>query len=147
MRPLAALCAACIWFACSHAAVAQPDTSKWVGAVPKSEVAGLGSSPAVTTIATSGTAKTLVFPTTGSVAYDVTLTANCTFTIDASAATAGQRQTIYLLVRNPSGSFTTTLPGSVKWSNAAAPTIATTAGTVIEIALTTMDGGTTVVAR
>lgn len=125
------------------AAVAQTDTSYFVGAIPKAGITALGSSPAVTTIAASGAAQALAFPAYGSVAYDVTLTANCTFSV--TGGLAGQRQTIYLTLRNPTGAFTTTLP-TVKWSNGTALTIVTTAGTVTDLKLTTTDGGTTLIA-
>ena len=129
------------------AALAQPDTSKFVGAVPKADIAALGASPTVTTVATSGAAQTIAFPAYGAAAYDVTLSANCTFTISATNAVAGQRTSIFLTLRNPAGTFTTTLPGTIKWSNGSALTIATTAGTVTLIEFVTTDGGTTVVAQ
>lgn len=124
---------------------AQTDTSYFVGAVSKSAVAQIGSAPAVTVIAASGAAQTLTFPAYGSVAYDITLTGNCTFTV--TGGTPGQRQTIYLTLRqDATAGRTVTLP-TVKWSNGAALTFVTTAGTVTDMSLTTTDAGTTLIAK
>lgn len=115
------------------------------GALSKAEASALNGGNTVV-VPVSGAAQTLVFPPVGDITYDVTLSANCTFTVTRTNTVAGRRQRIVLMIRNPTGGFTTTLP-TVQWSNGVAPTIATTAGSYIEIMLSTTDGGTTLQAR
>ena len=68
----------------------------------------------VTTVPVSGAAQSLAFPASGSAAYDLTLTANCTITL--SGGTAGQQQTITLYLRQDAAAgHTPTLPPGVKW--------------------------------
>jgi hypothetical protein len=103
---------------------------------------GTGTVP-VTTVAASGTAQTISFPAAGSVAYDVTLTGNCTFSL--SGGTAGQLQTITLILReDATAGRTITLPGTIKWSGGLAPTFDTGAGAINIVRLMTPDAGATV---
>lgn len=120
----------------------------YVGAVPKTSVTGLGQAPTVTTIAAAGAAQTIGFGAYGTNAYDITLTANLTITVASPTLPAGQRQSILLTVRNPTGGYTLTLP-TMKWNNAGttAPTWTTTAGYTYQIEIITTDGGTTLFAR
>lgn len=92
---------------------------------------GGSSSVPVTTIASSGTTQTLAFASSGDVAYDVTLSANCTFSITAPTNNGTYRK-ITLVIRPTS--FQATLPassGALAWSGGSAPSPSTTAITVI----------------
>lgn len=94
-----------------------------------------------TTVASSGTSQALAFPSNGSKAYDITLTANCTITL--SGGTAGQTQFITLFLRQGgAGGFTPTLP-TVKWSGGIAPTPNTVLGKIDVYTFFTPDGGVT----
>lgn len=90
---------------------------------------------------TSGSTQALQFPPTGSRAYDVTLTANCSFSI--SGGTSGELQTVTLIIRGGSGGFSVSLPTNVKWKGGAAPTIDTSSSSINVIRLQTSDAGTT----
>ncbi len=80
---------------------------------------------AVSTVAASGTAQTIPDPATGGRTISlITLTGNCTLTFPT--ATAGVSFTV-VLVQDATGSRTVTWPGTVLWSNSAAPYLTTTA--------------------
>ncbi len=100
--------------------------------------ASVGSTP-VTVVAASGTAQTLAYPASGNAAYDVTKTGNVVFTL--SGGTAGQYQTITLIVRPGAGGFTEVLPTGCRWPGGTAPTPSTSAINVYY--LSTPDAGTT----
>lgn len=129
------------------APIASPAEQRhFTGAVGYDRVAQLGSTPPVVKVAASGAAQTLAVPAYGGVAYDVTLTANCTFTL--TGWTAGIRQTIHLLLRqDATGGRAVTLPAGVKWSNNATLAFVTAALGLTEISLTSFDGGVTIVAK
>ena len=108
-----------------------------------SQPGGSASTP-VTTVAASGASQALAFPASGSVAYDVTLTANATFTL--TGGTAGQNQTVVLYLRqDATAGRSPTLPSGVKWPGGVAPTPNTAAGRVDKFTFATPDGGTTIV--
>ena len=95
----------------------------------------------VTTVATSGAAQILAAPSIGNVAYDVTLTANCTITL--TGGTAGQLQVVSLFLRqDATGGRTPTLP-AVRWAGGSAPTPNTAPGKIDVFRFTTPDGGAT----
>ena len=71
----------------------------------------------------------------------LTLTANCTITL-TSPATGAMRSLTLLVFQDGGGSHTITWPGSVKWGNAGAPVLTTTAAKMDIISLFTVDGGT-----
>jgi hypothetical protein len=72
----------------------------------------------------------------------ITLTANCTLTL--TSPTSGVMCALTLLVfQDGTGSRTITWPASVKWGNAGAPTLTTTATKMDMVSLFTVDGGTT----
>lgn len=71
----------------------------------------------------------------------VTLTANCTVTL-TSPASGAMRSLTLLVFQDGTGSRTITWPGSVKWGNAGAPVLTTTAAKMDMISLFTVDGGT-----
>ena len=71
----------------------------------------------------------------------LTLTANCTVTL-TSPASGAMRSLTLLVFQDGTGSRTITWPGSVKWGNAGAPTLTTTASKMDIISLFTVDGGT-----
>lgn len=126
---------------------AQTDLTYFVGAISKIDVVGLNGGTVIS-VPVSGAAQALAYPQFGDVTYDVTLSANCTFTLTSTNTVAGRRQRVFLQVRNPVGAFTTTFPAGLKWNNgAAAPTIITTAGTVYSYTLETTDAGTTILAK
>ena len=95
----------------------------------------------VSTVVTSGSSQALAFASSGSRAYDVTLTANCTFSV--SGGVAGELQTVTVIIRGGNGGFSVTLPSNVKWKGGTAPTVDTSAGSINVIRLQTSDGGTT----
>ena len=73
---------------------------------------------------------------------DITLTANCTFTINS--VQKGTAATLTLILRQDgTGSRTVTWPGSVTWLSGAAPYLYPSASAVSIVTLETVDGGTT----
>jgi hypothetical protein len=87
----------------------------------------------------SGTAITLNLAN-GNV-QKLTLTGNCTVTL-TSPASGAMRSLTLLVFQDATGSRTITWPGTVKWGNAGAPTLTTTASKMDMISLFTVDGGT-----
>lgn len=87
----------------------------------------------------SGTAITLNLAN-GNV-QKLTLTGNCTITL-TSPASGAMRSLTLLVFQDATGSRTITWPGTVKWGNAGAPTLTTTASKMDMISLFTVDGGT-----
>jgi len=87
----------------------------------------------------SGTAITLNLAN-GNV-QKLTLTGNCTITL-TSPASGAMRSLTLLVFQDGVGSHTITWPGSVKWGNAGAPVLTTTASKMDMISLFTVDGGT-----
>ena len=74
--------------------------------------------------------------------WDITLTANCTFTL--SSVTSSVPISLFLVLRqDATGSRTITWPSSVSWVGGHAPVIQTAAGAVDFVTLYTEDGGTT----
>jgi hypothetical protein len=71
----------------------------------------------------------------------LTLTANCTITL-TSPGSGVMRSLTLLVFQDGTGSRTITWPGSVKWGNAGAPSLTTTAAKMDMISLFTIDGGT-----
>lgn len=71
----------------------------------------------------------------------LTLTANCTVTL-TSPASGAMRSLTLLVFQDATGSRTITWPGTVKWGNAGAPVLTTTASKMDMISLFTVDGGT-----
>lgn len=87
----------------------------------------------------SGAAITLNL-TNGNV-QKLTLTANCTIALTSPAAGAMRALTL-LVFQDGTGSRTITWPASVKWGNAGAPVLTTTASKMDIVSLFTIDGGT-----
>lgn len=87
----------------------------------------------------SGTAITLNLAN-GNV-QKLTLTGNCTVTL-TSPASGAMRSLTLLIFQDATGSRTITWPGTVKWGNAGAPTLTTTASKMDMVSLFTVDGGT-----
>lgn len=71
----------------------------------------------------------------------LTLTANCTVSL-TSPATGAMRSLTLLVFQDGVGGHTITWPGSVKWGNAGAPVLTTTATRMDMVSLFTVDGGT-----
>jgi hypothetical protein len=99
-----------------------------------------GGGDVVKTVAASGSAQTIDL-TDGNF-YNVTLTANCTFTF-AAVATGRARWFTLQLSQDGTGGRVTTWPGSVTWIGGSAPTLITTAGTSEVLTFYTLNGGTT----
>lgn len=96
----------------------------------------------VTIVATSGSAQTITFPASGNAVFDVTLNADCTFTL--AGGTAGQYQTITLIIRQDvTAGHTPTLPAA-RWPGSITPTPNTLAGGIDVFTLSTPDARTTV---
>jgi hypothetical protein len=97
----------------------------------------------VTTITTSGVSRALAFPSTGSAAYDIVLTANCALTL--AGGTAGQFQQITLILRqDATAGRVPALPSGVRWPGGTAPVPNTTGGKIDVFTFSTSDGGTTI---
>lgn len=106
--------------------------------VPNMARATLGGQEVVSTANASGA--TTINLANGNV-FNITLTANSTFTF--SGATAGRACSFALYLRqNGTGGFTTTWPASVRWSGGA-PTLTTTASALDILVFESIDGGTT----
>lgn len=93
----------------------------------------VGKATATSVVATSGATETLDLSTYG--VFDVTMDQACTFTFSNPVA-SGDAHIFALILR---GAFTPTLPASVDWGDATAPTYTTPSMYVF----TTVDGGTT----
>ena len=98
-----------------------------------------GGAGAVTTIAASGSAQTLMIG--GANTFDITLTANCTLAFTGAALSGSESSVLLMLRQDGTGSRTVTWPGSVVWASGSAPTLTTTAGAVDFIVIETIDGG------
>ncbi len=85
----------------------------------------------LTVVASSGTSQTLTFASSGDIAYDVTLSAACTFSITAPTNNGTFRR--ILLIIRPAG-YQATLPASsssLVWAGGAAPVPSTSTYTVL----------------
>lgn len=87
----------------------------------------------VLTVATSGATETLDTSLYG--VFDITMDQACVFTF-SNPAPSGKATMFVLILR---GAFTPTLPASIDWADASAPTYTTPSMYVF----TTVDGGTT----
>ena len=112
------------------------------GGVISAAGGGGATSVPVTTVAASGTTQTLAAPASGSKAYDITLTGDCTLTL--SGGTAGQQQTITAYLRQGgTGGRAVVLPAGVRWPSGVIPTPGTAAGGIDVFVFTTPDAGAT----
>jgi hypothetical protein len=92
----------------------------------------------LSTVGTSGSTQTLDLVDGNS--FDITLTANCTFTF--SGATSGKECFFDLRLRQDgTGSRLVTWPGSVTWASGSAPVLATAASALNLLGFSTVDGG------
>lgn len=95
------------------------------------------------TVASSGSTETLAASESpDDVTHDVTLDANCTFTLTAPDS-ARPYSMVIILRQDSTGARTVTWPSSVKWPSDVAPVLTTTASSVDVVSLFTVDGGTT----
>lgn len=102
---------------------------------------GSGRTP-LRTVAASGAAQSLVAPSHGEVAYQVTLTANCIFT--PSGGSVGEACSILLrLFEDASANHTATLAGNVTWGGQVPPSLNLSMLKHDLIQLITFDGGVT----
>lgn len=96
---------------------------------------------------TAGTAQTLDLSTANT--FDVTLTADCTFTFSNPPDTGVEGRWTIALRQDATGGWEVTWPATVAWRDTdgtqttTAPTLATAAGAVDTVDLRTLDGGTT----
>lgn len=114
----------------------------WIHAPTLIDISLLGAE-LLSVVAASGAAQTLDVRT--ATCFDVTLTANCTFTFAGVAASGSTLANAFTLVlrQDATGSRTVTWPGSVKWPGGAAPVISSGASKVDVYSFMTVDGGTT----
>jgi hypothetical protein len=97
-----------------------------------------GGKETVFTNALSGTTETLNLAS-GNV-FDITLSANCTFTFTGS--TSGVSCSLLLILRqDATGSRTATWPAAVDWPGGTSPTLTTTANAVNILSFFTVNGG------
>lgn len=75
--------------------------------------------------------------------FDLTLTANCTFTFTNPPASGKAGSVTLILTQDGTGNRTATWPASVKWPGGTAPTLSVSSATVDIIQLFTVNGGTT----
>ena len=103
--------------------------------------AGGGGGDTLNTVAASGATQTIDFATAD--VWDITLSANCTFTL--SGFTSGDPDFLTLILRQDgTGSRTVTWP-TITWiGSGIAPTLQTAASSVDSVVLFSFDGGTTV---
>lgn len=106
--------------------------------VPNMARANLGGQELVSTANASG-ATTLNL--TNANVFNITLTANSTFTF--SGATAGRACSFTLYLRqNGTGGYTTTWPAGVRWSGGS-PNLTVSANAIDVLVFETIDGGST----
>ena len=75
-------------------------------------------------------------------AFEITLTANCSFTFSNPPASGKAGNFMLVLKQDATGSRTVTWPAAVDWPSATAPTLTTTASGVDILTFMTTDGGT-----
>lgn len=80
--------------------------------------------------------------TSGNV-FNLTLTANCTFTFSNAPASGTMGHMTLILRQDATGSRTVTWPAGVVWPAATAPTLTTTPGNMDVLQFSTYDGGVT----
>ena len=100
----------------------------------------------VITITASGGSQTLTLPATGVQVYDVTLTANCAFTI--TGGSSGHKGVIELWAREGSGGWTYTVAGAsstVLYPNGNPPPADTAAGHFVVSYYNSHDASATIV--
>lgn len=73
--------------------------------------------------------------------YEVTLTANCTFTFSNPPASGKAGEFSLILKQDGTGSWTTTWPASLKWNGGTPPTLSTGAGQIDILRFITTDAG------
>jgi hypothetical protein len=100
-----------------------------------------GGAGAVTTIATSGAAQTLMVG--GANYFDITLTANCTIGFTGWPAAGSLAEIGVRVTENGTGGYTPTFSG-VTWIGGSTPTHDTTAATSTEYVFWTDDGGASI---
>lgn len=104
--------------------------------------AGSGGTVPATTVAASGASQAVTAPAHGEKIVDVTLTANCAFTL--SGGTAGEACTVTLLLRqDATAGRTPSFPVAVAWPGQITPSLNVGAGKYDVVSLTTLDGGVT----
>lgn len=100
----------------------------------------------------NGGKETLVTATTGSSytinlangnGFDLTLSANCTFSI--TGFTSGFLCSCFVKLTQGASAFTSTWPAAVKWPSGSAPLLTTTNGNFSALTFTSIDGGTTII--
>lgn len=124
-------------------AIGYTATKTQLGGIGPQGPAGPAFTVPVKTIAAAGVTQALAFPSTGSSAFDLTLSANLTLTL--SGGVAGQLQELTLVLRQPTTGtpFMISLPNSVNWAGGSAPTVGSTLGSITVITFATSDGGAT----
>ena len=75
--------------------------------------------------------------------FNVSMTGNCTFTFTNPPISGIAFSFMLILKQDATGSRTATWPATVKWPNASAPTLTTTASKVDILNFITVDGGAT----
>lgn len=99
----------------------------------------------------NGGKETLVTATTGASytinaangnAFDLTLSANCTFSF--SGFTSGFGCSIWVVLHQGAGAYTSTWPAAVKWPSGTVPFLTTTASGISLLTFASVDGGTNI---
>lgn len=103
------------------------------------DIETLAGGDTLNTVASSGSAQTVNYATAD--VWDITLTANCTFTL-SSVASGTPISLVLTLRQDGTGSRTVTWPGSVTWISGLAPTLHTAANAIDLVTLVTFNGGT-----
>lgn len=94
------------------------------------------------TVVTANSGAAYTCDQTAANVFDITLTANCTYTFSNPPAT-GSCGTFMLIQTQDSTPRTVTWPASVTWAAGTAPTLSSGSGDVDIFIFTTIDGGTT----
>jgi len=106
------------------------------------ELAGMvGGGPDVELVTVAATGATETIDVSTARTWDLTLTADCTFTL--TGAVTGEAWWVTLLIRQDgTGGWDVTWPGSVTWPTGGAPTIDPAINALTVVTLGTVDGGT-----
>ena len=93
----------------------------------------------VTVISTSGSSRSIILPAAGDIAYDITLTQNCVFTVSGGVSKQLNRAILYLRANN-AAIYPVTWPAGISWVGGATPTLTSALGGLDIVEISTLDG-------
>ena len=95
------------------------------------------------TVVTANTGSSYTINLTSGNVFELTLTANCTFTFSNPPASGTIGSFTLILIQDATGSRTVTWPAAVRWPGGTEPTLTTTASYTDILEFLTNDAGTT----